>query len=679
MFKHLLKRRSEVFITVGRRATKRQLSNNAASSWFVERDEKKTLLQNVRKNFPARRNVGYEYASNPNHAIPEQSAEILTIFGVFNNAEDQYAHSVMEAREAYAENLVQPLPGCTEEIAEDEIENYLNKSWKALPIEEIIYAFKRITYYAKKNDECIIDEKYSKFIKYLIANCEKFTDSELSDVLRFIALWPPKYTKKDKCFKSFYKALDKECIRRAPNWSYNELLYFCDHWYFLRLLKYTDFSWYIMGKTISKPSKLTPTNLVQFMFYVQCCRWRPGNMYNFEYHLESCVNELDLSELAVISMGFFKSQTPIRNAKLLMKIIQRVIKDIDMVNEICLSAFMKSIRLSTKLHQEHDIIWELISSTLSQIPRLSVQAVVHILATCVKLRLYHPEVLTACVKRFIETKKNARLKDLERLTLGLSCFNFTSDQYPNIYEIILDELRDDSRVEELERYATSLANCLQYLSTVNVYPKDLISMVLDPNNLRLTYGPTAYSIPIPILFIDANVEIEVPDYTGPRLGIKSRTTITKLIVTPPPKKDVLKLSARHRLVVQIMNTFEAIFDSSEMMHLDWVLPQFTDGDVIICLDNNGSPLPVKQIMSEIPFGEIKRAPKVYPEGSKWLAVFICSQTCYIKDTNLLLGKDLVKIRLLEKIGYKPVIIPWTEWYATQLDQKQYLKHKILEE
>ncbi|XP_046748545.1 uncharacterized protein LOC124412589 [Diprion similis] len=679
MLRHLLRRRSEVFITVRRCVGKRQITNNAASSWVVEKNKKKTLLQNVRNNCTASRTVEYEYASNTNHGILEQSDQVPPTLEVFENAEEKYAHSIMEAREAYAENLVQPLPACTEEIAEEEIENYLNKSWKGLPIEEIVYAFKRISYYAKKNGECITDEKYCKFIRYLIENCKKFTDSELSDVLRFVTLWPLKHHRQDRSFESFYKALDKDCIRRAPNWSPNKALYFCDHWFSWRLLKYTDFSWFIMNKNILKPSKLTPINLVQFMFYVNCCRVRPGSMFNLEYHLTSCVDELDISELAIVSMGFFKTQTPIRNPNLLVKIIDRVIKDIDTINEICLSSIMKSIRLSSNIQEGSDMIKKLISSTLPQIPRLSVQAVVHIVATCVSLRLYHTEVLTACMKRFTETKNNARLKDLERLMLGASCFNFTPDKYPDFYESILDELRDSSRTEELKRYISSLANCLQYLSIVNVYPKDLITMVLDPNDLRLAYGPTAYSLPIQILFIDANVEIEVPDYTGPRLDIKSRTMITKKNVSRTPNKDTTKLNIRNKLTVDIMNTLEAIFSSSEMMHLDLVLPQFVDRDVIICLDKNNSPLPVKQIMGQIPFGQIKRAPKIYPEGCKWLAVVVCTPGCFIQNTNLLLGKDLTKIRLLEKIGYKPIIVSWHEWDSRQLIQKKYLEQKILDQ
>lgn len=594
----------------------------------------------------------------------------------FVSHEDAFAHSILESKEIYANNIAKDLPPYEGEITRDEVDDYLNKSWKSLPIPNIIEAFKVISHYASKNGESIVDEKYQKLIKYLIANCGQFTDAEILDVLKSIALWPLLQTRQETNFQSFYSALDKECVRRAHKWTVDELLLFSDHWHKVKLFRYTEFGALVIKKIAMKPSRMTPANLVQYMFYVNSSRRHPGDMYNLEYRMESCVDELDLNEIAILSMGFFKSQTPIRNPNLLIKIIQRVIKDIDTIHEISFATFMKTIRYSTTIHKDSGILWELLVSTIPQISRLSLKALVHILTMTIKTRIFQPELLTLVAQRFNKEIKDARIKDMERLVLALTCFNFTPDIQPNIFQTIVEEIRSEERRPELEKYQKSLANLLQYLSVVNVYPKDLIALIFDPENLKTTYGARAYNLDHPLLVIDLNIDTEVPDYTGPRLDDKSRAIIAKGYLHPISESSDRQLSSRQTFMIEIMDTCKQIFGSTDRVRVDWVLPQYKEADLIICLDKNNSALPIINKLSESPLGNVKRRPEHCPEGSRWLALVIGGYNCYIRDSCNLLGKDCVKIRQLERIGYEPILIPWYEWCVSGLDRKNYLKQKI---
>lgn len=63
---------------------------------------------------------------------------------------------------------------------------------------------------------------------------------------------------------------------------------------------------------------------------------------------------------------------------------------------------------------------------------------------------------------------------------------------------------------------------------MNIYPKDLISTVLDPEYLKKFYGDSPYRINEEILTVDLNVDVELEDYTGPRLDNKSRSIVAKV-------------------------------------------------------------------------------------------------------------------------------------------------------
>ncbi|XP_048512180.1 uncharacterized protein LOC105691028 [Athalia rosae] len=649
-------------------------SNNTAprAISFLRCCDKQACIQYVMKS-------GYVINENRRYTSLPQVVEYeiphsLAIHG----KENLFAHSVLESKEIYWKTLAHGLPVCTREIHEDEVNSYLNKVWKNVPIPEIVEAFKIVSHYAARNGECLLDPKYEKFLKYLIANVPKFTDSEINDIIRSLCMWPLKHTRHDKSFKSLYTALDAECLKRAATASWEDLLLVFDHWYMLGLPKYSDFCSFVITKMGRRPKHLTTANLIQFMFCINVSRTRPSNLYNIEYRLEQIIDDLDLDEIAIISMGFFKSQTPFRNPMLLSKIIQRTILNIDTIHEISLASLMKIIRYSHQLPDDANIIWELLVSTLPRIPTLSIKALVHILALMVRTRLFHEELINIITLRFHKNIEHARLKDLERLVMALTTFNFTPNIQPNIFETVVQELRSVERAQSLTEFPRSLANCLHYLSIANVYPKDLIAMVLDPQKIHTTYGPNAWPVIHPILAIDLNVEVEVPDYTGPRLTAKQRAIIAKKNALPIPKSQDSNNAANSKInfISSIMDTLKDVLDGCDLIHTEILLPHHRLFDIVICLDKNKTPIPVKSILPEMELGEIKRVPSNLPEGTQLLAVIPCGVNCYIRDTRLLLGKDAMRIRQLRQIGYTPIVIPWYEWQGNKEYKIQYLKDKI---
>lgn len=71
-------------------------------------------------------------------------------------------------------------------------------------------------------------------------------------------------------------------------------------------------------------------------------------MYDIEQEICSYYNDFNIKELGIVSLGFFKTQTPIRNQELVKNLYNSVIKEIANINSIELAAFLKVLKNSLK-------------------------------------------------------------------------------------------------------------------------------------------------------------------------------------------------------------------------------------------------------------------------------------------------------------------------------------------
>lgn len=92
---------------------------------------------------------------------------------------------------------------------------------------------------------------------------------------------------------------------------------------------------------------MTPKQLVQMMFYANTSRkFLPTlPMYDIEQEICAYYNDFNINELGIVSLGFFKTQTPIRNQELVKNLYNSVIKEIANINSIELAAFLKVLSI----------------------------------------------------------------------------------------------------------------------------------------------------------------------------------------------------------------------------------------------------------------------------------------------------------------------------------------------
>lgn len=107
------------------------------------------------------------------------------------------------------------------------------------------------------------------------------------------------------------------------------------------------------------------------------------------------------------------------------------------------------------------------------------------------LQYCHTESLKKVCEKLITNISNPqkiRLKDIERILLALTLFNFDPKTTPDIFRESFQEIHKESRVAEEIKYVRSLLCTLYYLSIKNIYSYELMNKVLDKDYIETNFG-----------------------------------------------------------------------------------------------------------------------------------------------------------------------------------------------
>lgn len=89
-----------------------------------------------------------------------------------------------------------------------------------------------------------------------------------------------------------------------------------------------------------KASQLNKDQLVKIFFCFNIVRSKAVN-FEYEYALEHLVQEMDVDELAVVALGYFKTKTKIKIVPIMKTMIEKVTQNTETIHEISLSAILK--------------------------------------------------------------------------------------------------------------------------------------------------------------------------------------------------------------------------------------------------------------------------------------------------------------------------------------------------
>lgn len=256
--------------------------------------------------------------------------------------ENEFARNFFLSSLKYASSVTRPSTAYAH-ITNKEALRLLVQDWASMTNGQTVSAVKRLSYNVRYSDEIVESYEYKDAMETLRARCEQLSDDELTTIVRHLTSLRQRLA---EC--TFYydlcERLDRECVKRFTQLPINDMLALCDALYELTRKHDSQYIWYAIRKLGNKSGKLTPQQLVQVLFFLNVCRKPPINMYELEYRLEQCLDDLSINELGVATLGFFKTGTPIRSAGLLGRIMRKTIADIERVDSVSVGGIAKLIR-----------------------------------------------------------------------------------------------------------------------------------------------------------------------------------------------------------------------------------------------------------------------------------------------------------------------------------------------
>ncbi|XP_059618560.1 uncharacterized protein LOC132263026 [Phlebotomus argentipes] len=599
---------------------------------------------------------------------------------IFPERENDYAHGILKRVGKY--HLMQDeVKSIGELLTDDEFSKIsTRKDWMEASMQELVQTFERLAVYCGKNDVKIADERLDALVDAIVKQCFNFTDEEILKALQMLTHFPPSESLNTRNFVELWSALDDACVDRIARWQTEELLLVCDHWYALNLAKVSKCTFQCTKKLGKKLKSLSPTDLVQTMFYVNMCRKPMVDMFNFEVNLFESIDQLSVDEIAVMSMGFFKTETRIRNPELIEKIFERVIADIKTLQDISLVNIMKILRYSAKL-QHISSLENFFKAVTPEIHRLSLLSCLHVALFGTDMQYYNQDCLENIIQKFSGDIKTCRLKEFERLSfvMGLYCFSMKNGSHTKLCEGILADL--PNRITEIMKYPRCFPACLHFLTLCGHHNAELISTVLDPKFYEMAYGKN-HAASREILCLDSYARINLKDtYKGHLLPDKLRALLSKIHTNYiPAKEQRYKLSAADTILLEIKEVCDQVYgqESSQICH---ALSQYERPDIVMVLNKKTKEaVSLKDSLSEDYTGQILSREfllKDRPdrEDLEIFSIVVGGWNILVRNNNSLTGQLRLKLEQLRLIGLHPVMIPWYTWrkLATPDDRTVYLK------
>lgn len=563
----------------------------------------------------------------------------------------------------------------SDEISTKQFNDMLNQNWRKSSIGDIVDTFLKVKNYCVLNNINVSDTRFEKLVDGVIDNCEQISDKQLISLLYCLAEFPLEASYSAHNYHDLWSCLDDICCWKIVEWDNDTCFLVADAWYQMHLGKFCDYIYILLDRFVKKADKLTKEQLVNIYFYLNICRRRAVD-FEYEFALEKLVNEMDVDEMAVVAMGYFKTKTKIKLTSILEAMADKVSENSKNIHQISLSAILKVLRYSQPIKIFSKIV-NLSDKLSTEVDRLTYTCCTHLALMSTGIHSYNERIFQEISNKFIKEISNdslIRIKDIERLLNALVMFNYDPKTTPNIYKAALDELH--KRQDELNDYPRSLICTLNYLSLQNIYSYEFLNKVLDIEYIDKNFGKGTRSVPREIFSLNTCIDIECPDYSGNRLPPARKYKSVKWLLDWTPTHDQWKkLTKADQLVLSAIDAVKGIVKNEKLMYINHILPHFTRADIVLCRNKKTGEFIEPTGFENYVLGDV-----MFPVNNsslEWFAIVILGWNNTIHNGSALLGHSLMKDRQLRKIGYKPVHVIWNEFTKlSEAQRKNYILNKL---
>jgi len=288
---------------------------------------------------------------------------------------------------------------------------------------------------------------------------------------------------------------------------------------------------------------------------------------------------------------------------------------------------------------------------------ISTKDVLNICAFLSKTEIGDDAFLNALVKRVCRLEDKSRtfsdLLDVLKAASYLGHRNVYDQEFVNKVALSVNELDRAQLTTDL----TSIGHNIALNIFKSLYPQSFSNLSMESETeVILAEASTFARIPV---FLCESFRILRPNLkTSAEIEVFHSHAISALLHSAlpieiySPHLKINKLKNRWRLYVNCYRGMVKVLGSEHYVGAVRILPHFPEPDIVFG-HIGGNQLTVPSYMSDTNF----RGPRPAPAG-EWIALVMATRKTLGQDDKMT-GIEASKMRQLEELGYKPVVVPYT--------------------
>ncbi|XP_076140300.1 FAST kinase domain-containing protein 5, mitochondrial [Alosa pseudoharengus] len=420
------------------------------------------------------------------------------------------------------------------------------------------------------------DSRFYMLLRYSVESLQGFTNVQLLDVLRALVLLglPPTH--------SMLEIYEAEFVRRAAGLELHQLLLAADLWRCLgrTVTRYLE----RLGDCISVHfCQVGAPELVELVYLLGEGRRCPSSLLQpLEYMLVKHLDKLHPEEVGALCLGLFKAQCGLSGGAV-RRLVDRALGAVGEMSDFALVNVMKLLRFS---HLDHVAWLEAMGTEIPRrAPRMGVQGLMHVVLACSALHYRNSRILLPIAKRVPDIAPHCRSKDACKMLWAFGTLGLHPRQCPGLYATLTEVLRQ--READFQRYPEHLLTALLGLAFAGQFPHDLLALALSPEFVSRASASQRMELRMDLFTLDGTVGLELPQWTGPRLGASVRDEVTRLL-WDFAREDV----CRKPEVLEAEAALQELLGGERFIRKHMILPHTRSIDLEVRLDPQGRPLPL---------------------------------------------------------------------------------------
>ncbi|XP_059351090.1 uncharacterized protein LOC130687697 [Daphnia carinata] len=443
---------------------------------------------------------------------------------------------------------------------------------------------------------------------------------------------------KSKQVECLIAKLDQKCCEHSRKW--DKSIYIAVAWSFFQLKSYSALN--LQKKMVidlaGVVKQMSSQELVMYLVILKQFRRFPRkiNKVDIEIRLNEVLDNVSIEDLGLACLAFFECNEAVQNTELVGRLVERLLSDATSTDEKTVGSMLKLFRRSsTDSGNFAKQVLDIQPRLCDLVHRWNSKVLIQLIAVGSNLLFFHHTTIEEVAKKILTCLSEARLKDLERLAMAIA---ISCHQSPSV----------------------------SYAIVANRYPEQLIRTALNPDFVEIAKNfsdQSSYnSTKRELLLVNCSLNLEMPGYNGPRLCTEDVQTFEKLYRKPIPNEKGKNFTNHEAFLLLLLDTVREILGEKNSASLVYLQPHFVTPDIVFQTDGHGGK---NTILS---YGDCK---------VHRFALIGGSRNMYSRFSDHPMGPLSMKMRQIETMGYRVIVIPWFEFLKrSKSDRLALISHRI---